>query len=381
MKQVSIPIKLENKLNIKASADLFAEGSDSNILVSVVRESHTFRYTEASGKSEIRADSDCHLQIPSAIAVTIEKVGGDASVSKFQGRVIVGKIGGDLMIRNLGGASIESVGGDLHLDNPGADIEISRVGGDLYGKQIQSLSTRTVGGDVRLLKVNGKVTLTAGGDIDMELEPAELPELSITAGGDIRVIVQKDARGVLELQSRGQDIQVSAGGQVGNWEISQMSLPLGEGGNQLTIKAGGDIEVTDQVSMAEDFSEIINESASEWSTFGADLEKQIRENIGYAMENIKWATQTANISAEKARMKMDKAMHKLESKGVVIDHTGVNVEHDGKHVGITFGKPINRTEKAASRSTEEERMLVLKMLQEKKITAEEADQLLAALDH
>ena len=110
MKQVSIPLKLDNKLNIKASEDLFVEGTESSILISVVRQSDSFRYTEAAGKSEIKATSDCHLQIPSIMAVTVEKVGGDASMSGLQGRLIVGKVGGDLMLQNLGGASVDLVG-------------------------------------------------------------------------------------------------------------------------------------------------------------------------------------------------------------------------------------------------------------------------------
>jgi BMFP domain-containing protein YqiC len=380
MKQVSIPIKVENKLNIKASEDLFVEGTDSSILISVVRESDSFRYTEAAGKTEIKATSDCHLQIPAQMMVTIEKVGGDASLSGLQGRVIIGKVGGDLVIQNLGGASIESVGGDLHINNTGDGMEVSRVGGDLFGRQIQTLSTRSVGGDARLLQVSGKVSLTAGGDAELEFNAAQLPEVVVTAGGDIRVVVPKDAQGQLELQSKGESIRVSAAGQQGEWEMEQMSLPLGEGGSLLKITAGGDIVVTDQEALESDFEQVFEDSFNDWKTFGADLEKQIRESIGNSMQNMKWATRSASVSAEKARAKMEKAMSKLGANGVVIDHTGVNVERNGKHVGINFGTPVEKQAKKSGGVSDEERILVLKMLQDKRITAEEADKLLAALD-
>lgn len=380
MKQVSIPIKIENKLNIKASEDLFVEGTDSSILISVVRESDSFRYTEVGGKIEIKVNSDCHLQIPSEMMVTVEKVGGDASLTGLQGRVIIGKVGGDLMVQNLGGASVESVGGDLHINNPGDGMEVSRVGGDLYGRQIQSLSTRAVGGDARLLQVSGKVSLTAGGDAELEFSELQLPEVAVTAGGDIRMVVPKDAQGQLELRSEGQAIQVSAAGQQGEWEMEQMTLPLGEGGNVLRITAGGDILVTDQETLEADFDEVFKDTVNDWRTFGADLERQIRESIGNSMKNMKWATRSANLSSEKARAKMEKAMSKLSANGVVIDHTGVNVERNGKHVGINFGSPVDKQAKKSGGITDEERVMVLKMLQDKKITAEEADKLLAALD-
>lgn len=93
MKKVSIPVKPENKLNIKASDDLYVEGSDSSIMTAIVRQSDSFRYTESVGKGDVRATSDCWLSVPVPMAVTIEKVGGDASLTNLASRVIVGKVG------------------------------------------------------------------------------------------------------------------------------------------------------------------------------------------------------------------------------------------------------------------------------------------------
>lgn len=380
MKQVSIPIKPDNKLNIKASEDLILEGKDTQILVAVVRQSDSFKYTELTGNSEIKATSDCHLQIPSMMTVTVEKVGSDASVTGLLGRVIIGKVGGDLLLHNLAGASIESVGGDLNISNSGDGMEVSRVGGDLYGKQIQALSTRAVGGDARLLQVTGHVNLSAGGDVDLEFINSTLPAAVIIAGGDVRIVVPKDAQGQLELKSEGNTIQIHASGQEGDWEDELLSLPLGEGGNQLKISAGGDILITEDGSMAADFNETFTSNETDWNSFGEDLEKQIRESFGDSMENIKWATSSATLAADKAQLKLEKALHKMESNGVVIDHNGINVDRNGKHVGITFGTPANGQQKTVNRLTDEERLLILKMLQEKKITAEEADQLLTALE-
>ena len=70
----------------------------------------------------------------------------------------------------------------------------------------------------------------------------------------------------------------------------------------------------------------------------------------------------------------------MDAKGVSIDHTGVNVNHNGKNVGITFGTPGSKPETEKSGVSDEERLLVLKMLQDKKITADEADKLLSALE-
>lgn len=381
MKKVSIPVKPENKLNIKSSEDLYIEGSNSGLMTAVVRQSDSFRYTEYAGKGEVKVTSDCWLSIPAAMPVTIEKVGGDASLTNLATRIIIGKVGGDLVLQNLDGASIEAVGGDLHVNSPGGEgLEIVRVGGDLYGTSIQSLSVRAVGGDVFLQQVSGAVNLTAGGDIEIELTVPELPLISVTAGGDVCLVVPGDARGQLDLHSKGYEIGVHAGEQQGDWEEEQLSLPLGEGGNPVRLTAGGKVTVTDKADLNRDNTSVINDSINDWKTFGEEIEKQIRESIGSAMNNIHWATRSASDAGDKARVKMEKARRKMEAKGVSIDHTGVNVNHNGKNVGITFGTPGSKPETEKSGVSDEERLLVLKMLQDKKITADEADKLLSALE-
>jgi len=381
MKKVSIPVKPENKLNIKSSEDLYIEGSDSGLMTAVVRQSDSFRYTETAGKGEVRATSDCWLSIPAAMPVTIEKVGGDASLTNLAKRIIIGKVGGDLVLQNLSGASIEAVGGDLHVNSPGGEgLETVRVGGDLYGTSIQSLSARAVGGDVFLQQVTGAVNLTAGGDIEIEITIPELPLISVTAGGDVCLVVPADAMGQLELHSKGYEIGIHAGEQQGDWEEEQLSLPLGEGGNPVRLTAGGKITITDKADLNRDNASVIKDSINDWKTFGEEIEQQIRESIGTAMNNIHWATRSASDVGEKARMKVEKARRKMEAKGISVDQAVVNVNHNGKNVGITFGTPGSKPEIEKVGVSDEERLLVLKMLQDKKITADEADKLLSALE-
>jgi len=380
MKQISIPVKPDTKLNIIAADDLSVEGLEGSLMIAVFTESDSFRYTEGAGRSEIRVTSSCRLQIPPLMAVTLQKVGGDASINDLASRMIIGKVGGDLVIQNVPGASVETVGGDFSIKNSTEAVEAARVGGDLFATNIQSLSSRAVGGDVFCKQVNGKVNLIAGGDVDLSLDSPVLPPLSISAGGDIDLILPVGANGQLELHSRSQAIEVNAAGQQGEWEIEQLSLPLGEGGNVLHLEAGGDILVTDQGQFDHDFEDLFSSPIEDWRSFGARLEDQIRQTIGASMESIKWATRNASRASEKARMRAEKARRKVGSSGVTIDSTGINVDRNGRSVGFVFGTPDAPKTPPRSGPTDEERLLVLRMLQEKKITAEEADKLLSALD-
>ncbi len=399
MKQISMPVKADSKVNIKTSEDLSLEGGEQSIMTAVVRHSDSLKFSESGDRVEIKATSDLRMQLPALQSVTVEKVGADAHIAGLSQRLIIGKVGGDLALNDLTGASVEMVGGDISLQRTGGAVEIARVGGDLIGNVVESVFSRAVGGDIFLQGVSGSLNLVAGGDVDVELVTSDLSEITITTGGDVRIRVTAACNAQLELQSRGSSIQLDACGQQGEWDQEQISIPLGEGGNKVRVTAGGDIFISDHNVIVGDFKSRFDRAFENWEDFGLDLEKQIRDSVEAATSGIQWATLGAVSASDKARLKVEKAMRKLDEKGIRIDTDGIHVENSGKGgkrvnvtgtgihvgekgkvVGFTYpGEPSAGT-KTGNRATDEERIMVLKMLQDKKITLEEAEKLLSALE-
>jgi len=165
MKQVSMPIKTDSQVNIIVSDDLSLSGKNQLLMTALVKESDSLKFSEDQGKVEIRATSDLSLQLPALQPVTVEKAGGDAHVSGLIQRVIIGKVGGDLALVDLAGASVEMVGGDISLQRTTGAVEIARVGGDLVGSAVESVLSSAVGGDIYLRDVKGSLNLVAGGDV------------------------------------------------------------------------------------------------------------------------------------------------------------------------------------------------------------------------
>lgn len=397
MKKISMPVKADSTVNIKASDDVSIEGADQLIMTAVVRHSDTFKFSETGSKVDIKATSDLHIQLPRRQSVTIEKAGSDAHIAGLAQRVIIGKIGGDLALNDLAGASVEMVGGDVSLQRTDGAVEIARVGGDLIGNAVESVFSLAVGGDIFLGGVKGSLNLAAGGDVEVQLVVADLAEVSITAGGDVRLMVTPATNALLELVSNGNSIHLDACGQQGDWEQEQLIIPLGGGGNTIKVIAGGDIEVNDHDVSKGEFETRFENAFENWHDFGLELEKQIKESVAAATEDIQWATLGAVGASEKARMKVEKAMRKLDEKGIRIDSNGIHVEKSGKGgksvningngihfeesdkvVGFTY--PGDSKEKSGGQVTDEERIMVLKMLQDRKITLEEAEKLLSALE-
>lgn len=372
MKQTTIPVKPESKVNVKAAEDLSIEGSQNKFLTAVVRHGDTLKIVEGNGGIEIRATSDCRLLVPDSLLVTIEKVGGDASVKQLSTHLIVGKVGADLTLQSIAGASIETVGGDFMVRDSSGPVEVARVGGDLHGQGVAGLTSLGIGGDVTLLDIRGKCVVGAGGDVDLSTTLTDLPEITAKAGGDLRLEVTPEARANLELHSGADEISVHASGQEVDWEGEELSLPLGDGGAQIRLETGGSIEVTDQHRPDEDIEDDFDNLEETWKDFGIELEDRIRESLELASETLARASQTAGQVSSKARARIDRAMQQVEEKTAKLDQKR-------RFVGFAIDNAQNPV-KPKSGATDEERMLVLRMLQDKKISVEEAEKLLNALD-
>lgn len=373
MKQMTIPVKENAKIAIRASDDLSIEGTQEKYLTAIVRHGESLKISEHNEGLEIKATTDCRLMIPETATVTVEKVGGDLAVSGLANRVIVGKIGGDLTLEKLAGASVEMVGGDTRFENISGTLEIARVGGDLDGEGVVGLSSRAVGGDASLIEVAGIVDLSAGGDVDISATTENLPPMTIRAGGDVTLYVGAKVNAQLVMSSGGEEIHVHACGQEGDWEEDEVSLPLGEGGALVRLEAGDAITVTDQESAPRDFVNLIDETREGWSDFGIDLEKAIRDSMTAVSGTIEEAVRKAEKASEQAGIKIDLSNRARKNRTL-------NQDNKQKVVGFSYNEPENKPDTSKGKVSDEERMMVLRMLQEKKISVEEAEKLLNALD-
>ncbi len=373
MKQTSFPMKPDGRLLIRCGDDLSVEGIEAATMVVIVDNGEGLRMKEEAGLFSLAADSDCRVILPFGVTVTVEKAGGDASIKNLSHRLVIGRIGGDLHLQQLEGASIENVGGDCVLREAAGAVEINRVSGDMLAELSGSLIIGNVGGDARVVAGSGAVQLNTGGDVSLKFSTPDLPEGKIRAGGDINVLVPADAKGILEMTSGGEDILVHAGGQDLEEDSGNATLPLGEGGAKVLLAAGGDVRVTDRQEENWDFDEDLDTMDDHWEDFGIQIEQSIREGLKSVSESVRMATQQASKAGTMAEAKLNQAMRRLEERGITAGRKR-------KVVGFTFGDDDLTAPAKPVGATDEERMIVLRMLQEKKISVEEAEKLLNALD-
>jgi hypothetical protein len=136
---------------------------------------------------------------------------------------------------------------------------------------------------------------------------------------------------------------------------------LGNGSAIVTLVAGGDIRVSNQPNAgdtAEDFGNFAG-IGMDWSGFGERISRQVEQVTRRAVKN-----------ADEVARRMDQKMSRRGVPKVNVGSGHWNWDVSPKGVPMP-PKP---------HASDEERMAILKMLQEKKITAEDAEKLLVALE-
>lgn len=361
MKQTTVPMKEDVKLIIKTGDDIMVEGIDQAQMVAIVDDGDSFRMKDEGGVIYVRANSEAKLSIPRNADVTIEWAGGDAGLLNLGKNVFVQKVGGDLNLQHVASVSIDSVGGDCYCHDITGLLDIHRVGGDLDGSGIESVKALTVGGDIALSDVSGAADLNSSGDIHLQFAKKEVVESHLHAGGDIYLEVAEGTNATLEMKSYGEGINVHACGQKLDTEEQENTLPLGEGGPIIELNAQGEITVGEGRESTSEFTLNFEDLGETWKDFGHEIEEKIRQSMKTVNQSLKHAGLEANEA-------MQRATEKMRSK-------------EGKVYGFSFEKGTPSAPKKEKKVvSDEERMMVLKMLQDKKISVEEAEKLLQALE-
>lgn len=319
----------------------------------------------------ISAEDDTEVRAPRDAMVYIAAVGGDLEVKGFDGMVSIGHVGGDLEVEDVGSVEIHSVGGDCELRDVAGVAAVRAVGGDLQAEGVSFAGQAVnVGGDatLRLVSVDDAFTVNAGGDLS----------LALPAGANLMVHLT-DSRGMRRLQ-------------------------FGNGATFIRVNAGGeasvisDGEASDEAAVPPDWGDAIRDVEREMGELQRHIEHIAREfGARFIDAGVPaWKVERAQRQAEAAIRKMEaKLQHRLrhmeararkeaERAAAKAARAATRSARRGAGFGWTAPPPGSSTKPFEAPPkvdvTDEERIAILRMVQEKKITVEQAEQLLAALE-
>jgi hypothetical protein len=307
---------------------------------------------------------DVSLRIPRDASLFIERIGGDMALRGVMGNVEIREINNDLSMRDVGSIAIDTLRADFSLRGARGDLYVKSVGGDVSVRDVEgNITFDSVADDMALRGARGNIKVNVGEDVVVYLEPKADGAYSITAGDDILLVLKPSAN--VTLSMNGDEIDVDWPGIEKQEDVTERVLVLGDGSAKISLNAGGDIRVTNNAeagNSAEDFGNFAGMNF-DWSGFGERISRQVEQATARAAKRAEEAARRVERHAER---------HARRWRGNVKAGPW-NWEMGPKGVPAPPSPPSEPV-------AEEERMAVLKMLAEKKITAEQAEQLLNALE-
>jgi len=404
MKQQTVTASPTPKIMIEpVKGDLRLAGWDRSEIM-VKTDGEDLQISAQTDPIVISCDEDLIVYMPRGATVNVEKVSGDASLQALNGPVTLGPVAGDLTMNDLGPVTLATVAGDASLRNIGAlsaetisgdfalrvghgTCAIDTIGGDASFRDIDGMLTvENVGSDLYVRNVYGGVTVKAGADVAFYITPKPGQLYDVTAGDDIIARLPPDAKVILHLTANSPDsIQVDFPGVEIPEDCKSCEVTIGErteGMAEMLLTAANDLLVTSQADPWESAAAF---DAGNWRIpippippLPPDFSERINRRVQASLER---AQVHIDAASRRTEAKVQAAMRRAEMKARAAEVRG----RRGGHLNINVGRwnwdmtPQGPTEPGEAVS-DEERLVILRMLQEKKISLEEAEKLLAALE-
>ena len=317
---------------------------------------------EQTGETvSVSSGSDVSLRLPKGASLAIKFIGGDASIRGVLGGLEIKEMHGDLSIRDAGAISIDTLHADFSLRGAKGNLYIKNAYGDVSIRDVDGhVTLDSVADDLALRGARGNIKVNVGDDVIVYLEPKSDGAYAVNAGDDILLVLPKTANATVTMQGDG--IDVDWPGIDKDAEATQRVVVLGDGSAHISLSAGGEVRLTNKVDAAESVDEFGNFAGLnfDWSGFGERISRQVEQ-----------ATARAAKRAEEAARRVERHVERQSRRG-----RGFNWNWEFKGMP----KPPAPPEPPSEPIAEEERMTILKMLAEKKITAQQAEELLNALE-
>ncbi len=355
---------------------------------------------------------------------TVQTVHNQLLVQSCRGPIQIDTVHGDVTVDSTSGAvTAKEAHGDVRLNQVSAPVQLGAVEGDVRARSLAaSLQMGTVSGDVRVRDARGQVTLEDGtGDVKatelsggMELHhiagnlvlKSSLGDKTYHANADGDIVARfpegSSARFVLEaggtLLARLPEVEEEGPGRlVGRVGDGAATVEL-RAGKTLSVKMRGPGETPTPfgIDVGVDLAAQIEAQIAE--SLGAfDLGSVAQREIEKAMRKAEREIERAREHAERERQRAEQRLHRAEEKAQEIARRAEEraqeaarraqeriARHRPPDIGL-FGKDITvdlggRHRPHRPKVSDEEQLMILRMVQEGKISTEEAEKLLKALE-
>mgnify|MGYP001329477318 CR=1 FL=1 len=416
-------------LTIEAQGKLYIKGWDRAEVRASASGKDNLNCMQDGETVTVRSLSNCEMRVPYEATILIQTANGETILKSVPGAITVQHAGGGLTLSDVGPVLVEDVNrdlnareiqGDLTIRHANRHVNVSHIAGDFSADAINAHLT--------LKKVDGNLSAHVFGNATLGLDPKPGKTCHVEAHGVLTCTLPPKSQAVLDISGHG-PIVTRLDGQTETIHEGHFTTTLGyaqENPAHITLVGFGPITVleSDHSQASAEFNFDFDDMDLEMDTLSQHITRQVTEQLEMQMgmfeaqmdalidtagisqekaerirtrtqEKVARAQEKISKAQERAAEKIEMARRRAEREGTRDKSRTVRAEisfgmdaaREGVRTGLSaareaisavLGKP--RAGAASDPVSDDERMMILNMLAEKKITIQEAETLLAALE-
>ena len=403
------------KITLEVSGSLTLKGWEDLEVLARCPTPEDLTLEQRGDEVAITCQGDCTVRVPFGAILQVNNVSSHASLKSLEGDLAIKQVSGHLTLRSIGTVTIDRVSGHLAAKNITGDLKVTTVEGNAAVRDVQGdfIVADAIQGNLTLSDVDGDARAIAHGNAALSLDPAPGNSYTFEAGGNLLCRIPADASVQVEIPRASSVLVKIPGIEMSSPSRAPYSQTLGEGDATLTLSTGGEAILAslppdwdmEDIGIGKDFDQVA-ESISQQVTHQIEaqmemLEHQLESQLdslstmfstsSLLPEQAERITQRAREASERAstraQEKIQRAQEKLQRKleaarrrAEMRTRAAERAARDRRKRYEPFDWSPAQPQTADQSVTDEERLMVLQMLEQQKITIEEAEQLLAALE-
>lgn len=403
--------------------DLTIKGWDKPELLTKCSSDEQLTLEQQDDTITISSHTDCVIYLPHGSSISIQTLNGDGHFKSLEGSLEIQTANGNLVLRDVGNTTIDTASGELSAKRVRGSLDIKLVNANVVAKEIGGdFSAGSIAGQLYANKITGDVKAISGGNITVDIAPVSWHTYHVQAGGRLRCRIPPDTNATFKITSGGTPIRVNLPDRKERINENEHELVIGDGEAQVALLAGGSVSLVSHASdwdVARDLeidigigaelgnlaTEITEEVTSQLETHLGIMETQLDsqlkhlsktvETVGLPEDKMKHvqlkidkaherAAQRAEEAAKRAQkrleIKLAAAQRKAERKARAAAARQERKDRKKSGTWVNFETATRSAPRPGAPVSDEERMMILQMLQDQKISVDEAEKLLAALE-
>jgi len=233
----------------------------------------------------VSCKGDCTIRIPSAASVQVNVTQGNARFKLLDDTLTIGKVNGNLMLRNVGDVSITEINGELMVRQVTGNFQVDSVNGNAILRSVLgNCELNRVNGNLELKDVSGNIQAKVNGNARLRLYDLSGDSYEVEAKGNLNCEIPGNSDLSLKLTSNDQNIRVQLPGNSQTYRQESVDLTLGQGGKSMMLNAKGSLSISGIDEASREGSDEDSTNSDGFTGFPDDFSERIAQQVETQIE-------------------------------------------------------------------------------------------------